>query len=74
MLDSRERLPYYRHMNMTKRQVKQALGYTMDKELVQFFGVTKQAVSLWADDKPIPQARQWQAMALRPDLFRPKAS
>ena len=56
-------------MNMTKREVRDALGFTMDKELADFFGVGKAAVSQWGEDEPLPEVRQWQARALRPDLF-----
>ena len=56
-------------MNWTKTAVKQALGATADKALVEFFGTTSSAVSQWGD-KPIPDARRWQAIAKRPDLFK----
>jgi transcriptional regulator with XRE-family HTH domain len=58
-------------MKMTKREVRAALGFTRDKQLVDFFGVGKGAVSNWPEDEPLPEVRQWQARALRPDLFRP---
>lgn len=56
-------------MNMTKREVRAALGYTLDKQLAEFFRTTKQAVSNWNEDEPIPEGRQWQARALRPDVI-----
>lgn len=56
-------------MNMTKREVREALGFTLDKELAAFFGLGKAAISAWNEDDPIPEGRQWQARALRPDLF-----
>lgn len=56
-------------MKMTKREVRAALGFTRDRELAQFFGVGKAAVSLWKEGEPIPEGRQWQARALRPDIF-----
>ena len=62
-------IPPSADLNLTKRQLKQALGFTFDSEVVDFFGVTKAAVSAWAPDAPLPPARQWQAAALRPDLF-----
>jgi len=58
-------------MHMTKRFVREALDFSKDVRLAEFFGVGRAAVSAWADDKPIPLARQWQARALRPDLFGP---
>ena len=61
-------------MEITKRGIKEALGFTTDVQLANYFGVIKQAVSNWPMDKPIPQARQWQLQAMRPDLFpKPKA-
>ena len=56
-------------MNMTKREIRTALGFSMDKELAEFFGVGKGAVSAWPEDKPIPEGRQWQARAKRPDVI-----
>lgn len=58
-------------MDMTKQAVKAALGFQKDTELATFFQTTKQAVGNWPDDKPLPEGRQWQARALRPDLFGP---
>lgn len=59
---------------MTKAEVRAALGFTLDKELAEFFGVGKAAVSNWDEDKPLPEVRQWQARALRPDVFGPALS
>jgi len=58
-------------MDMTKQAVKAALGLHKDTELARFFGTTKQAVGQWAEDEPLPEGRQWQARALRPDVFGP---
>lgn len=58
-------------MELTKRNVREALGFTLDRQLAEFFGVGKAAVSQWADDQPLPEGRQWQARALRPDIFGP---
>lgn len=56
-------------MEMTKREVRSALGFTKDRQLAEFFGVGKAAVSNWPEEEPLPEARQWQARALRPDVF-----
>lgn len=56
-------------MNMTKAEARAALGFTMDKELAEFFGVGKAAVSNWGEDEALPEVRQWQLRARRPDLF-----
>lgn len=56
-------------MQWTKREVREALGFTLDKELTEFFGIGKGGVSNWPEDEPIPEGRQWQARALRPRLF-----
>lgn len=42
---------------LTKRNTKELIGVTTDVELADFFGITKQAVSRWPDDKPIPRLR-----------------
>lgn len=57
-------------MDITKRQIKDALGIKTDVEVAEFFGTSKQAVSAWGDnDTAIPDGRKWQAIALRPDVF-----
>lgn len=56
-------------MNITKRQIKEALGLGTDVEVAAFFGTSKQAVGAWGDDDAIPDGRKWQAIALRPDIF-----
>lgn len=56
-------------MKLTKRNVREALGFTMDRQLAEFFGVGKAAVSNWNEDDELPEVRQWQARALRPDVF-----
>lgn len=58
-------------MDITKQAAKAALGIKTDTELAAFLGVTKQAVSSWGDDSPLPDGRQWQLLALRPDVFGP---
>jgi hypothetical protein len=58
-----------RRMEMTKSAVRSALGFTKDRQLAEFFGVGKGAVSNWGEDDLLPEVRQWQAKALRPDLF-----
>ncbi len=56
-------------MNMTKPQIREALGIETDTELATFFDTSKQAIYGWGDDKPIPEGRQWQARAKRPDVI-----
>jgi DNA-binding transcriptional regulator YiaG len=56
-------------MDITKRQIKEALRLTTDVEVAAFFGTSKQAVGAWGDDDALPEGRQWQAIALRPDIF-----
>lgn len=65
-------------MDMTKSAVKQLLGIESDAELARFFEVSRGAVFHWPDDQPIPESRQWELRAKRPELFttrrkRPKA-
>lgn len=56
-------------MDMTKRSVKALLGFEKDTELARFLGISKQAVSQMGDDDQLPEGRQWQLVAKRPDLF-----
>ncbi len=58
-------------MEMTKRSVKASLGFKKDIELARFLGISKQAVGQIAEDDPLPEGRQWQVCALRPDVFPP---
>jgi hypothetical protein len=56
-------------MTVTKSEAKRALGLQTDAELAQFFDISKQAVSQWRDDRPLPDGRQWELRARRPDVF-----
>lgn len=56
-------------MDMTKSGVKRMLGLETDAELARLFGIGRWAVGQWSDDEPIPEGRQWQLRAKRPDLF-----
>lgn len=57
-------------MDMTKRDVKQALGLTRDSDLASLFSIKRQAVFLWPADAPIPKARQWELRCRFPKLFK----
>lgn len=57
-------------MTLTKRSAKQALGLKRDAQLADFFGISRQAVSKWAANDPLPEGRQWQVRAMRPELFK----
>jgi hypothetical protein len=59
-------------MDMSKTSVKRLLGFDSDAELARFFGVSRGAVFHWPDDEPIPDSRQWELKARRPELFRRK--
>lgn len=56
-------------MDITKPKLKELLGLRTDAEVARFFGTTKQAVYNWGDVQPVPEGRQWQAHALRPDVI-----
>ncbi len=58
-------------MDMTKADVKKLLSLESDAELARFFGVSRGAVFHWPDDQPIPESRQWELRAKRPELFAP---
>lgn len=64
-------------MTITKASVKRALGFRTDAELARCFinpktgrPLTKQAVSRWRDDEPLPDGRQWELRARCPEIFR----
>lgn len=69
-LDDHRLAHYIAAMDITKRAVREAID-GKDADVARFFGVTAGAVSQWPDDEPLPEGRQWQARALRPDLFPP---
>ncbi|WP_343182312.1 hypothetical protein [Stenotrophomonas maltophilia] len=56
---------------MTKASVKTLLGLESDAELARFFNVSRGAVFHWPEEQPIPDSRQWELKARRPDLFAP---
>lgn len=58
-------------MDMTKREVKAALGIETDAELARQFSppIGRWAVGQWPDDQPIPKARQWELRARFPGVF-----
>ncbi|MDG9939670.1 hypothetical protein N7670_09830 [Stenotrophomonas maltophilia] len=57
-------------MDMTKASVKKLLGLESDAELARFFEVSRGAVFHWPEDEAIPESRQWELKARRPELFR----
>ena len=57
-------------MNITKTQVKKALGITTDTALADFFNVSKQLVGRYPDDKPMPRVRQLELKANHKSLFK----
>jgi hypothetical protein len=61
-------------MDMTKRNVKAALGIKTDSELAREFQIGRWAVGQWPDDEPIPAARRWELRARYPRLFKHKKS
>lgn len=62
-------------MDMTKREVKEVfraeagLERFTDADLARFFKIGRWAVGQWDEDEPIPDGRQWELRAKRPDLF-----
>lgn len=60
-------------MDMTKRNVKQALGVESDAELARIFDIGRWAVGQWPDDEPIPTGRQWELRVKYPTLWPSKA-
>lgn len=58
-------------MDMSKTAVKKVLGFESDAELARFFGLSRGAVFHWPEGDPIPESRQWELKARRPDVFGP---
>lgn len=56
-------------MAITKAALRHKLNFRFDSQIAEFFGITQGAVAQWKENKPIPAPREWQAKALRPDLF-----
>jgi len=58
-------------MEMTKKQVKEALGIVTDADLARVFQppIGRWAVGQWPDEEPIPAARQWELRARYPKVF-----
>lgn len=56
-------------MDITKASLKSALGIKTDADLAREFDTTRQAIGQWEADKPIPELRQLQLRARRPELF-----
>lgn len=56
---------------ITKTFAMQALDIRTDEAFGEWFRdqPTKQAVGKWGKDEPLPDARQWELRARRPDLF-----
>lgn len=52
-------------MELTKRDVAEALGIETDAALARYFGITRSAVTQWGDD-PIPEVRVLQLQVRDP--------
>lgn len=56
-------------MTITKRSAKQLLGLPTDAALARLLKISRQALRPLEQDDPLPEGRQWQLRAMRPDLF-----
>ena len=54
---------------VTKKQLRQALGFENDYEIAAFFEISPSAVSQWPEDGPVPELRLLQAEKKRPGVF-----
>jgi hypothetical protein len=61
-------------MNITKAQAKKLLEVETDADLARFFEIGRWAVGQWPENEPMPELRQLQLRARRPDLFTKKAA
>lgn len=52
---------------MTKADAIQKAGSIAN--LARILGITTNAISNWSDEKDIPEGREWQLKALRPEWF-----
>lgn len=61
---------------ISKARAKRELHLYTDVAFADWFHdkPSKQAVSQWGDDDDLPQARKWELIARRPDLFGPPPS
>ncbi len=60
---------------LTKAQLRQALGFTTDAQLIEWFApITASAISQWGEHEPIPERRWLFAQLKRPDLFNGSAA
>lgn len=50
-----------------KNDVVEKLGGV--KSAAEFFGISSQAISQWADRAPIPRERQLECLLYKPDIF-----
>ena len=61
--------------SLTKAKVRELLkppGATKDltdADLARFFGTSHSAIWQWPEDEAIPEGRQWELKAKRPELF-----
>lgn len=58
-------------MEMTKREVKEALGLQTDAQLAREFdpAIGRWAVGQWPEDEPIPELRQYKLREKYPHIF-----
>lgn len=54
---------------MTKRELVERLG--TQAAIASLLGISRQAVSAWPDEEPIPPLRMYELKERRPDLFQP---
>lgn len=54
---------------MTKPQLMEILGFKKQNELAEYYDISEAAVSLWPDDKPVPELRELQARERNPEKF-----
>lgn len=54
---------------ITKKQLREALGYENDNEVAAFFEISPSAVCQWPEDGPVPELRLLQAAYKRPGIL-----
>jgi hypothetical protein len=54
---------------LSKRSLRETLGFKTDAELARFFEITGAAVAQWPEDRPVPPLRLLQAQLKKPEAF-----
>lgn len=54
---------------ISKKALRELLGFDTDAELARYFGISRSSVSEWGEYDPVPELRVLQAMRRSPEKF-----